>query len=76
MYIINMATLDQSKFYKKAVDSVRSCNSRSQINTAKRIVNQYDSLSLAFCEVDDEYDHEYHMYILLAELQTIEKLLN
>lgn len=70
-----MARLSQPKFYNKAIEIVRSCETQEQLEVAKRAVEQYDSVFMDHCKYNEDYDHEYYMYTLLAEIKTIENIL-
>ena len=67
--------IDQQSYYKKALNTVRSCTNALQLPAAERIVFQYDSLQFTFEKNSESYDHEWHIYTLLAELSTQKKLL-
>lgn len=67
--------INQQSYFKKALNTVRSCTNALQLPAAERIVFQYDSLQFAFEENSENYDHEWHIYTLLAELSTQKKLL-
>ena len=71
-----MVRLSQSKFYNKAVQVIRSCETHEQLETAKKAVEQYDSIFQDHCKYDEEYDHEYYMYTLLAEIKTAQNLID
>jgi len=70
-----MVRLNQSKFFNKAIEIIRSCNSADHLEAARRVVDQYNFLGDGFSERDDNYDHEYNMYLLMAELKTLENKL-
>lgn len=67
--------VDQKTYYDKTLKTVKSCTNALQLPAAERIVFQYDSLSWVFEASDSEYDHEWHIYTLLAELTSKKKQL-
>jgi hypothetical protein len=68
--------VNQQLYFLKAINTVRSCQNASQIAMAEAVVNQYDEMEAAFLDQDEEYDHEWHIYTLMAELSTAKKLLS
>lgn len=68
-------SINQKDYFDKAIKTVRSCNNALQLPAAERITFQYDSLGWLFTYENADYDHEWHIYTLMAELSTQKKLL-
>lgn len=68
--------VNQQLYFLKAINTIRSCENMSQIAMAESVMQQYNSMELAFLEEDENYDHEWHIYTLMAELSTAKKLLS
>ena len=48
----------------------------TQLAVAESVMQQYIDMELSFVKGDENYDHEWHMYTLMAELSTAKKLLS
>lgn len=58
--------INQNSFYTKAYNTIQSCQTAMQLPAADKILQRYDQLQKFFEETDTQYDHEWHMYKLLA----------
>jgi hypothetical protein len=58
--------INQKDFYIKAYSTIQSCKTTVQLPTADKVLQRYNQLQEFFEEDDMQYDHEWHMYKLLA----------
>jgi hypothetical protein len=68
--------VDQQLYFIKALNTIRSCENATQLAVAEAVMQQYLDMEPAFAKEDEDYDHEWHMYTLMAELSTAKKLLS
>jgi hypothetical protein len=68
--------VNQQLYFLKALNTIRSCENMTQLAVAEAVMQQYLDMELAFVNEDENYDHEWHMYTLMAELSTAKKLLS
>ena len=68
--------VNQQLYFLKALNTIRSCENMTQLAVAESVMQQYSDMELSFVKEDENYDHEWHMYTLMAELSTAKKLLS
>jgi len=68
--------VNQQLYFLKALNTIRSCENMTQLAVAESMMQQYIDMELSFVKEDENYDHEWHMYTLMAELSTAKKLLS